>query len=181
MELMAADYSTDGLLDFLRESALAGRMHPALARSRHKAAEALFAHLSQEEAADLRALDLDSLRGRLADLPRGNLRPEVVELYTERLSGALDDYFAATRDGVPSRPAGGAGGADGEDPGAADRRALEGVRLSFNRHRDDVIPVPLAPDRVIYLHGVPADLTPSEARKVARVLEALAWDGSDEP
>jgi len=174
---MAGDFSTVGLIAYLREAALGGHMHPALARSRHKAAEALFAHLTPDEAADLRTLDLAGLRGRLEDLPRGNLRPEVVELYAERLAGALEDYFASL--GSAS------GGAPGEGMGSASppdaRRALENVRLSFNHHRDDVVPIALAADRVVYLHGVPADLTPREARKIARVVQALAWDGEEDP
>ena len=181
---MASDYSSEGLLRFLRDAAVAGRMPPATARSRSKAAQALLPHLAAEEAADLRGLDLARFAQRLADLGQVELRGEVVELYLQRLYEALDDFFRfnaapdsfETVRGQPavpfSRPAAAA------QP--ADERALEAVRLSFNHHRPDVFPIPLERDRVVYLHGVPADLTSAEARRIARVIRALAVDGGSE-
>lgn len=178
---MAGEHSKEGLLTYLREAALSGRLHPAVARSRHKAAEALFAHISEDEAADLRRLDLAALESRLTDLPRGNLRPEVVTLYVGRVSEALEEYFSAT----PSTTSPGqtAPGSQTDDTGAElveDRAALEAVALSFNRYRADIVPIPLADDRVVYLHGVPADLTVEEARKIARVVEALGSTVDDD-
>ena len=85
---MSRDYSSESLLAFLREAAVAGRMHPATARSRRKAAEALLEHLNSAEAADLRCLDFVALRERIANNPRSSLRPEVAELYAERLAAA---------------------------------------------------------------------------------------------
>ena len=64
----------------------------------------------------------------------------------------------------------GSGGALREDS------ALESVHLGFDRQRAKVMPIPLEKGRVVYLHDLPADLTLAEARKIARVLEALASD-----
>lgn len=180
---MTTEYSSDGLLNFLREAALAGRMTPAVARTRRAAAEALFEKLTESEAADLRTLDLDALMARFLDIHGGGLRSEVVQLYGERLYDALVDYFRfreapegfqsqrprtlnATRHGVAM---------EGEE-----MRALETVRLSAPNQRPDVMPVKLGADRVVYLHGIPADLTPAEARKLSRVIEALADTGESE-
>jgi hypothetical protein len=207
---MARDFSSEGLLDFLREAALRGSMHPATARSRRKAAEALLSQLSDDEASDLRRLDFATLRSRLAGSPTNSLRPEVADLYAERLAAALDDYrqaleSRAARMRTPADAAGApsdAGAASDTDEGAAmsramgetvprgaapgpsalreeDLRALESVRLSLDRQRTDVFPIPLARDRVVFLHGLPHDLTDAEARKIGRVVRALAGDGDE--
>ncbi len=88
----------------------------------------------------------------------------------------LEEYFsAATSLGVVATHAttGQSGDGPGVTPNSEDRSALEAVRLSFNRYRADIVPIPLGPDRVVYLHDVPSDLTVDEARKIARVVEAL--------
>ncbi len=185
---MSRDYSSESLLSFLREAAVAGRMHPATARSRRKAAEALLEHLNAAEAADLRCLDFAALRERIANNPRSSLRPEVAELYAERLAAALDAYAdaapllraAPAADPSPgdSRDSSGAAPAIAGDD-LETRRALEAVHLGMDGMRADVFPIPLDEDRVVFLHGIPHDLTPAEASKIARVIEALAQGTED--
>lgn len=181
---MDKDYSSEGLLAFLREATLAGRMAPALARSRRAAARVLFAELSESEAADLRQMNIDALKSRFLDIQGDGLRSEVVELYAERLRGALDDYFRfveapdsffskAARPQAPSPR-------NKQSTKSSEERALETVRLSAPRQRPDVIPIPLKQGRVVYLHGIPADLTPKEASKISRVVEALASDAEED-
>lgn len=180
---MDQDLSSEGLLNFLREAALAGRMTPATARTRRAAAEALFVKLTPDEAADLEQLEVDALLARFRDSPDTELRSEVIDLYGRRLSEALSDYFRflespdnfvsdAARSSAPAR----------RDPRAAksaEERALESVRLSAARQRPDIVPVPLGVDRVVYLQGVPADLSAAEAQKISRVVLALADSADD--
>jgi hypothetical protein len=182
---MSTDYSSDGLFTFLREAALAGRMTPAAARSRRAAAAALFPKLTEDEMGDLRRLNLEDLKSRFRDTQIDGLRREVVDLYATRLEGALGDYFrfveapsdffssATPHQGVQRR--------EKQSTRSYEERALETVLLSAVRQRPDVIPVPLATGRIAYLHGIPADLTTQEARKIARVVEALANEPDDEP
>lgn len=190
--VMATDFSSGGFLAFLREAAVTGQMHPAVARSRRKAAESLFEYLSEDERGDLRELDVQALTRRVHDARDGVLRSEVIDLYAARLQDALDDYLqfsAAEASGeVPPSPDSGrgrrsparreTGRASGHGRAGSVRQdsALESIRLSFDRHRANVMPIPLDKGRVVYLHDLPADLTPAEARKIARVLEALASD-----
>ena len=175
---MSSNYSSDGLLRFLKEAAVAGRMHPATARSRSKAAQALVPHLEDAEAADLRTLEIEILRARLAEVQSGELRSEVADLYLERMASALTDFFRFVEspdDFEASRRVETAVSRQKSNGTLSDEeRALETVRLSFNRHRADVIPIPLSRGRVVYLHGLPPDLTTAEAGKIARVVEALA-------
>lgn len=186
---MGRDYSSESLLSFLREAAVAGRMHPATARSRRKAAEALLEHLNAEEAADLRCLDYAVLSERIANNPRSSLRPEVAELYAERLAAALE-AFAEFAPEMPTAvsaepPSPGDSPESSQDADARVRddisaqRALEAVHLGMDRMRADVFPIPLDEDRVVFLHGIPHDLTPAEAGKIIRVVEALAQGTED--
>ena len=178
---MDKDHSRDGMLEFLREAVHAGLLNPAVARSRRNAALELFSHLSKSEAEDLRRVDVDELTARCHKLQGGTVRPEVLSLYAERLREGLDDYFRyldapdgfvarRTERQAPRRRG-------SEQLRTAEEKALEQLRLDETRYRPDIVPIPLRPGTVLYLHGVPADLSPAEARKVARVVEALA----DEP
>jgi hypothetical protein len=176
---MTTQYSSDKLLTFLREAALAGRMTPAVARTRRAAAEALFDKLTEEEAADLRTLDLDALMARFLDIHGSGLRSEVVQLYGERLYDALEDFFRflqAPEGFRASRPRAHGTASSASAGDSAETRALETVRLSAPGQRPDVIPVKLGEGRVVYLHGIPADLTAREAQKLSRVIQALADD-----
>ena len=185
---MATDFSSTGFLAFLREAAVSVLLHPAVARSRRKAAESLFDYLSDDEKADLRDLDIGALARRVHDARDGVLRSEVIDLYAERLRDALDDYLRISSGGgahskgvSTARPAEAGTRASGARRPVRQREddALESIRLSFDRHRADVMPIPLGEGRVVYLHGLPADLSLAEARRIARVLEALASDVDD--
>jgi hypothetical protein len=179
---MTGSYSSDSLLSFLKDVVVAGHMPAAKARSRSHAARALMAYLTDAENSDLRVLDFDALRSRLAEDQSGALRPEVAHLYVERLEKAMADFlpFAQAPDDFE-------GGRSGEsqyerqvevEERPEDRRAYESARLRFDRNRSDIIPIPLPRGTTVYVHGLPADLSPAEAQKIARVVAALA-DGGD--
>jgi hypothetical protein len=174
---MATEYSREGLLAFLREASLAGRLNPATARSRLNAAHQLLAQLADEEAADLRRLDTDQLVARCHKLEGTTVRPEVLRVYQDRLNDALTDYFSFLKD--PEAFV--AIGRERREPGARPRgaarsdeeQALERVKLGVTDYRDDVIPIPIRNDHVVYVQNLPPDLTDGEARKITRVVNAL--------
>lgn len=181
---MAGNYSSNSLLNFLKDAVVAGRLPAAKARSLSHSARALLAHFTPAEIDDLRVLDVEALRMRLAEDPAGAIRPEVAELYIERLERALEDFlpfaeapdeFEGSRpcDSRPDQPI------DIEER-PEDRRALESARLRFDRNRADIIPIPLPRGSTVYVQGLPPDLSPAEARKIARVVAALADDGEEE-
>jgi hypothetical protein len=178
---MAGSYSSDSLLSFLKDVVVAGHMPAATARSRSQATRALMTYFTDGENSDLRVLDIEALRSRLAEDQGGALRPEVAELYIDRLQSALGDFlpFAETPDhfeGGKSRESCDEPRSDLEER-PAHRRALESARLRFDRNRSDIIPIPLPRGSTVYVHGLPPDLSPAEAQKIARVIAALADDG----
>jgi hypothetical protein len=181
---MADSYSSDSLLSFLKDVVVAGRMPAATARSRSQAARALMTYFTDGENSDLRVLDIDALRSRLAEDQGGTLRPEVAELYIDRLQSALGDFLPFAE--APDHFEGGKSSESCHEPQSdfaerpEDRRALESARLRFDRNRSDIIPIPLPRGSTVYVHGLPADLSPAEAQKIARVIAALADDGDAE-
>lgn len=177
---MDQDFSQSALLNFLREESVSGRLHPATARSWRKAAEALFPFLNEPERQDLRELSLGSLMQRIHDAQERDLRDELVELYATRLRAALD-VFLGDGSGAEnrSRSAAATVQADsGRGVSASEASALEAVSLAFDRQRADVVPVPLDHGRVVYLHGLPRDLSRRDAQRIVRVVEAYVNDES---
>ncbi|MDX1572260.1 MAG: hypothetical protein R3200_17395 [Xanthomonadales bacterium] len=180
---MSDDYTKEGLLKFLKEAAMAGLLNPATARSRRTAAEQLLTQLNDTEQADLREVDVDELCSRFHKLQGSSIRPEALKIYNNRLKSALADYFRYLENPDDFVSVGGENrqlrkrteGARSEE-----ERALEEIRLEVAERPLDILPIPIRSDTVVYVQNLPLDLTPEEARKVARVVEALADEGSED-
>ncbi len=183
----APNYSKPGLLEFLKQSAIAGLLNPATARSRRQAAEQLLTQINDPEAEDLRCLDVDELCARFHKLQESTIRPESLRLYNARLKAALSDYFAWVEDPDGFVPSGGetrqlrkrmeAGHTDK----SLEEQALEAIKLSAPQQPADLIPIPIRPDRVVYVQNLPLNLRPEEADKIARVVKALATGDDESP
>jgi len=176
------DYSQTAFLKFLRESAVTGITKPATARARKLAAEQLLIQLKSHERLDLRILDLDELCSRFHILQGSTVRPETLELYKERLFGALKDFVSWTSD------PGSFQSVEGEKPEAVmvaardtpdEAQAREELALNPPRSPHEIFPVPLREDLIVYLQNVPLDMTQAEARKIAAVVHALALPEED--
>lgn len=168
------NYSKDGLMRFLKESALSGIMNPGVARSRKTAAEKLLDHLTSDERINLRILDVDELCSRIHKLEDSSIRKEAMNLYNARLKSALDDYFTYldspetfTSTGSNLAPAKQVQKRDQEE-----QKALESIALHHAGTQDDIIPIPLREDLIVYLQGLPLNLTQSEANKIVNVVKA---------
>ena len=179
-------YTRDGLLDFLKQSAMAGMINPATARSRRTAAEELLTRLTEEEAEDLRQVDVDELCSRFHKLQGSSIRPETLKLYNNRLKSALKDYFAWSEDPENFVSVGGDARAlrkraDSEKVRrSAEEKALEEIKLGAPEAPAEILPIPIRADLVVFVQNIPLDLTPGEAGKICRVVEALAQSEEDE-
>jgi len=186
----AEDYTPDRLLGFLRGAAMQGLVNPAVAKSRVTAIEQLFVELEDAERADIRRIDVDRLCQRLHKIQDSSIRPEVVALYNKRVQAALADYFAWLDDPKSFSSIGGDAMRKEKRYSPSDKevsreqKALEEITLSVSEWASDIIAIPLREDRTIYVQNLPLDLSVREARKIARVIEALAQDaetpGQDE-
>lgn len=171
------DYSQQAFLEFLRQAAVTGITKPRTARSRKLAAEHLLVQLKSHERLDLRLLDVDELCSRFHKLQGSTIRPETIQLYNQRLSSGLIDFFSWTSDPTNFQSVEGTKQeavvvADRDSPGQA--QAREELALKPPRSPHDIFPVPLREDLVVYLQNVPLDMTQAEARKIAAVIQALA-------
>ena len=188
--MAADDYTPERLLGFLRSAGLQGLVNPAVAKSRVTAIEHLFVELEAAERADIRRIDVDRLCQRLHKIQDSSIRPEVVALYNKRVQAALADYFAWLEDPNSFSSIGGDGMrkdkryAPSDKEVAREQKALEEITLSVSEWAADIIAIPLREDRTIYVQNLPLDLSVREARKIARVIQALAQDaetpGQDE-
>lgn len=171
------DYSESAFLEFLRQSAVSGIVKPATGRARKLAAEQLLIQLKSHERLDLRAMDVDELCSRFHKLQGSTIRPENLEIYSQRLDSALNDFFRWRESPVKfvsnegelpeSRKV-----ARRDDVGQA--AAREELALNPPRSPHDIFPVPLREDLVVYLQNIPLDMTRQEANKIAAVVQALA-------
>lgn len=173
-------HSVDALLQFLKQAGMEGLINPAVARSRRNAIEQLQGEMSEEERWDIRCLDVDDLASRFHKLEGSSIRSEALALYVERFKMALADYKRwhegpaqfKTIGGERARSLQRAG--DGRSAIGADQQAEERIRLEASDNPSDVVPIPLRHDCTVYLAGLPLDLTPVEAGKIARVVTAFA-------
>ncbi len=174
------DYSKDGLLHFLKEAAVSGLMNPAVARSRKTAAQQLLAHINPEERINLRQLDVDDLCSRIHKLDNTSIREEAMNLYNARLKSALSDYFVYLDNPSEYKEQGlGQIKAPASEPvrSKKEQKALESITLKQSTQPDDIIPIPLRKDLVVYLKGMPLDFSKAEAEKICRVIMAYAQPG----
>ena len=176
------DYSQTAFLEFLRQGAVTGLIKPATARSRKVAAEQLLIQLKSHERQDLRVLDVDELCLRFHKLEGSTIRPETLQLYNERLTSGLKDFFSWTSDPASFEIV------EGEKPEAVvvagrdtpgQAQAREELTLNPPRSPHDIFPVPLREDLVVYLQNIPLDMTQAEASKIAAVVHALALSEND--
>lgn len=176
------DYSQSAFLKFLRQGALTGITSPATARSRKLAAEHLLIQLKSHERVDLRLLDVDELCSRFHKLQGSTIRPENIQVYKERLSGALKDFISWTTDPAAFQSV------EGEKPEAVvvaarddegQAQAREELTLNPPRSPHDIFPVPIREDLVVYLQNIPLDMTRAEALKISAVVQALALPEED--
>ena len=180
---MSNDYSTRGLLQFLKEAGMNGQINPATARSRRLAAESLLQDLPARQQNDLRELCLDSLCAKINKRESSQLRPEVVALYRERVQLALDDFLtwqdnpdqfeASTDDGDALRHR------RGQRNRSENELAREEIELKKTDLNPDLLPVKIRPDKIVYIQNLPFDLTAAEAEKINAVVKAMSAAQAD--
>jgi hypothetical protein len=181
-----SDYGIEKFYMFLRQAGTQGLINPAVARSRIQAAEHLFTELTEDEQKDLRCLKLKNLGARFHKIHDTSIRPEVLELYLQRLQGALHDFINWVDNPYDFKSVGGESRRKDKRYQASDKeiereqQQLEASQLQLSDMPRDVLSIPLRDEVCVYLSNLPLDLTPDEANKIARVVKALAGGASDE-
>lgn len=170
------EYSKDKLLEFLDFLAGKGLMNKATVAARKAATNTVLGILDPSEAQDLRNIDMDDVAARFADLNGTKFKPDSVKVYKSRVSSALEDFkkFKASPQtfkpsiGISKTPSNPKGAKEDANIYKKVEPAETGPGITF--------PIPIRPDVVIKISGIPSDLTKKEASKVANVILALATE-----
>jgi hypothetical protein len=138
--------------------------------------------LDEQEAADVRTLDIDAIERRFHNLYPTKYSPDSLRVYRSRLKSTLEDFIRYKESPASFRPSSPAktskiGSKKSQDqqagaslpavvPPVAPQSAALG-RSTVN------IPIPLQGSCVVTIHGIPIDLTEQEASRIANVVMAL--------
>lgn len=186
------EYSTEALakfLDYMSEKGLANKHTIA---SRKAAASKVLEILDSGEAADLRALDLDEVTRRFANLKGTNYSPESLQVYKSRVSKAVSDFLRYKEDPAAFKPTApqaakskGSGSkapaavrANIDDKGSAAPKVVDGPRAALVIDVID-IPVPLSDGALVLIKGLPIKLRERDAAKISAVVRAMISEYDD--
>jgi hypothetical protein len=169
-------------LDFLGEK---GLMSPSTAQTRKVSSMKLLGILSPDEASDVTNIDIDELAVRFNNLHGQNYNPDSVRAYRSRLRSSMDDFKSYLKNPLNFKPALQSrdrasrphkeNGTTGKVQKPADetQRAQPATQPPVMASTN-IMPIPIRSDLTILIHGLPHDLTPAEAKKIAGVITALA-------
>jgi len=173
--LQMTHFSRDSLLEFLDFLGKKGLMNKTTVASRKAATNTLLSILSDQEAEDVTKLDLNEVAMRFTNLKGVGFKPESIKVYKSRVSSAIEDLKQYRANPLSFKPS----IVSPKPPSATKEKDSE--NNSVVRHKthvdsptDVIFPVPIRPDVVVKIVGVPSDLTKREAAKIANVIAALA-------
>ncbi len=158
-------------LDWMSEK---GLMAKNTVIARKAAANKVLGILSADEAQDVTVLDLDTLMRRFTNLEGKAYTPGSLTTYLSRLRSALDDFKLYLDSPLNFRP--GVQQRERRKP-----EARKETRLAAPTGSGDTVPppalnalsIPIRPDTMIVIHGLPYDLNEAEAAKIANIIRAM--------
>ncbi len=188
---MNGGYSRQALLDFLDYLGNKGLVKAATVSSRKAAVNTLLSILSEEEAADLKGLDVDALLNRFSNLNGGKFKPESLRVYKSRLNSTLEDFENYKKNPLSFKPQVSARDRSARNtardraeqrPGAETRAGTADALIteSFTSRVEEIVfPIPIRKGVIVKVAGIPTDLTPEEATKIGNVILALSGSQED--
>lgn len=179
------DRSREAALRFMDYLANKGLMAPATARSRKAALSKVLSVLEEDEAVDVTNIDLEDVMVRFNNLQGQGYTPQSLQTYKSRAKSALEDFEAYLDNPLGFRPSinkratrapstkmddqpttsNASPVAEGESP--KPKPSAEFVNPT-------ILPIPIRADVTVRVQGLPFDLTPQEASKIAAVIKAMA-------
>lgn len=182
---MSNNRSRDDFLRFLDYLGDKGLLPAGTASSRKATANKVTAILSDDEAVDVTAIDLDEIMRRFDNLNQHQYTPESLQTYKSRMKTALEDFRNYCENPLSFKPLG-QGRAKQKGTGEKQKNVLtvkneargapEPIRSTSHLPNVSVLPIPLRAGLTVQIAGLPFDLTPSEARKIANIVLAHAVD-----
>ncbi|MCL4678242.1 MAG: hypothetical protein KJ017_06570 [Alphaproteobacteria bacterium] len=172
--------SREAALEFLEYLAQKGLTSPATARARKAALGKVLGILDDAEAQDVTMLNLDEVINRFANLHGKDYTPESLATYKSRVKSSLDDFSSYLSNPLAFKP----NTQTRERKPASDKPVIGRSYAAETNHQvapvvrgamaSSILPIPIRPDLVIHIQGLPYDLTEAEANKIASVVKAMA-------
>ncbi|MBL8545427.1 MAG: hypothetical protein JNL81_03135 [Hyphomonadaceae bacterium] len=179
---MASDRSREKLIEFIEYLGNKGLLASATAGARKAAVGKVFGILSEEEASDVFAVDLDVLMTRFSNLQGKNYTPESMTTYKSRVRSSLDEFAEYLKNplgykpGVQSRDRRPKPSKENENgsPAKPTPKASPAADSPTTAGISNILPIQLRADLTVRIQGIPFDLTEAEARRIANVILAMA-------
>lgn len=179
---MDGSRSREAVLQFLDYCKNKGLMKPPTAEARKAAVNQVLGILSDEEAADVAKIDLDSVMNRFQNLHGTRYTLDSLRTYKARVKNSIFDFLRFRENPMDFKPTGGAskqpaklkrpekGAAApaGSSPPSPSKLNVETLMTS------STLPIPIRQDLTVLIHGLPFNLSGAEAMKIANVVLALA-------
>ncbi len=178
--------SREAAVEFLEYLAQKGLMAPATARARKAAVNTILGILDGQEAQDVTSINLDDVMNRFANLQGKEYNPASLRTYKSRVRSALDDFASYVENPLAFKPSlqsrerkpnpvktSSSAAGDVSDDTVADV-SRPSVPVIAGPMASSILPIPIRADLTIYIQGLPYDLTPTEAKKIASVIQAMA-------
>jgi hypothetical protein len=168
-----------GFIDYLGTKGLAPKNTVA---GRKAAVSKVLGVLDPEEVGDVTTIDLDNAMTRFFNLEGKSYKPESLGVYRSRVNASINDFKSYLESPATFRT----GGNNGQKKakGEAKKPVKESVSMKeepapprfeqASASHVNVFPIPIRPDVVVRIHGLPFDLTSTEADKIAAVVRAMA-------
>ena len=180
-----ADKSLAALIEFLDWTADKGHMAKNTVGGRKAAVNAVLGVLDPEEKGDVTAVDLDSAMTRFVNLQGKKYNTSSLNVYRSRTNAAIGDFRKWLDDPLSFKPQATKIEKKPQSKGtkAPKEAAAKGMQTdqqqpstqsSPHQASANVFPIPIRENIVVRIHGLPFDLTASEAEKIANVVKAMA-------
>lgn len=180
------DYSKQSYFDFIEYVSKKGLIKQATASNWKNASIRLLAILDDNEAHDLRELDIDALCSRFNNLEGKSITPSSMQVYRSRLKTAVGDFIAYTNNPMSYKPGISQRTSRKKTSKNKEVSSFQETNQSHTTEHNDpphkpkgiTFPVPLRADLVVEIRYLPFDLTEQEAEKIGMVIKALAMNNS---
>lgn len=179
---MTHEFSEKQLIEFLDYTAKKGLVNGTTASARKAAVRALLDIADANERSDVRVIDIDHLANRFANLRGSDFTPASLNTYKSRFTSARTDFLEYRKNPLGFKPTGVSRARRSPDKAKKIEPTLQAPGTSGPQSLSSIsggaviIPIPIRPDAIVQIAGLPADLTKAEANKVAKVILAFAVD-----
>jgi hypothetical protein len=184
LENTMSNRSLNSLIEFLEYLAVKGLTPRNTVIGRKAACGKVLGVLDPEEQSDVLSIDLDDAMSRFVNLEGKNYTSSSLNVYKSRVSSSISDFTSYIANPMAFKPSTGQKkpASDGAKKLKLKRPSKSGNASSGLPSRTDsampssanVFPIPIRSDVVVRIHGLPFDLTPTEADKIASVVKAMA-------